>query len=284
MRFIKKEDIDQMSGTVDIVVPVYDGLKETMECVSSVLSTKNEMNFNLILINDASPNKNIKQYLETIAATHESVLLTTNPTNLGFVKTVNKGIQSSERDVILLNADTIVTDNWIDKLYAAAYSNPKNGTVTSLTNNGTISSVPVFNKDNKLPAGYSLSEFATLVENLSSKSYPIIPTAVGHCMYIKRELINKIGLFDEEAFGMGYGEENDFSFRAAKAGYKNILADDTFIFHYGSTSFKESKKDLIKKHKKILRKKHPLKLLEVKLFVKFNKSVRDICTTIARSV
>jgi len=58
----------------------------------------------------------------------------------------------------------------------------------------------------------------------------------GFCLAIKRTLITDIGIFDEEAFGEGYGEENDYCLRAVKAGWQLAVADDTYIYHAQSRS------------------------------------------------
>jgi GT2 family glycosyltransferase len=263
---------------IDVIIPVYDGYEETKQCIESVLTSRNNVEYQVIIINDNSPNMAITDFLNQLK--HENVKVLKNEQNLGFVKTVNKGMKLSKNDVILLNSDTVVTNYWIDKLYKAAYSNDKIGTVTPLTNNGTIASVPYFNKDNDLPEGYTIEQFSQLIERISDKTYPIIPTAVGHAMYIKRKVINEIGYFDEESFGMGYGEENDFSCRVIKRGYKNILADDTFIFHYGSTSFKSNKAHLIAQNRKKLLKKHWWYPIKVKSFLLFDKKVKNICKKI----
>ena len=60
--------------------------------------------------------------------------------------------------------------------------------------------------------------------------FPDIPTAHGFCMYIKREAIDDLGLFDEETFGKGYGEENDFSYRCLQAMDIDIYYVITHIF------------------------------------------------------
>ena len=78
---------------------------------------------------------------------------------------------------------------------------------------------------------------AETIEKCSSHLYPEIPSSHGFCMYIKREAIKKVGLFDEKTFGKGYGEENDFCFRCLNYGYKHILCDDTYVFHKGTQSF-----------------------------------------------
>ncbi|GIX58699.1 glycosyltransferase family 2 protein [Bacillus paranthracis] len=267
---------------IDVIIPIYNGYEETRECIEALLKSNNKIAHRFVFINDKSPNEDILKLLNSID--DGRVTLLNNEENLGFVKTVNRGMSASENDVILLNSDTVVTENWIDKMYKAAYSNEKVGTVTALTNNGTIASVPYFNQDNELPKGYTIEGFANLVERVSERAYPTIPTAVGHAMYIKRSMINEIGFFDEDSFGMGYGEEMDFSCRLIRKGYKNILADDTFIFHYGSTSFKDEKAQLIFENKKKLLKNHWWYPINVRVFLYFNKKVKNICKRIQKEM
>ncbi|SDX31420.1 glycosyltransferase family 2 protein [Paenibacillus sp. PDC88] len=268
---------------IDVIIPVYSGFHETEECLVSVLEKINKIPFRVIIINDFTPDQRINDLLNSICDNRVTII--NNAKNLGFVKSVNLGMkQSLQNDVIILNADTIVTNYWIDKLHNAAYMQDKIGTVTSLTNNGTISSVPNFNEDNRLPDGYTVEGFSQLIERISIKKYPIIPTGVGHAMFIKRKVLEEVGLFDEETFGKGYGEEVDFSYRAAKKGYLNILADDTFIFHYGSTSFKEEKRLLIENNRKIIIKRHFVSQIKTKLFVLFNREVRMICENITNEI
>jgi hypothetical protein len=185
------------------------------------------------------------------------LVLLENNENLGFVKTVNIGIGYSRNDIILLKSDTIVTYDWANKLKKCAYSEDKIGTVTPFTNNGTICSIPKFCEPNQIPDGFTVDYFAEFVNHVSLRKYPELPTAVGFCMYIKRALIDEIGYFDEERFGKGYGEENDFCMRANKHGYKNILCDDTFIFHREGASFSDKKETLVKQNTKILSEIHP---------------------------
>ena len=105
---------------------------------------------------------------------------------------------SEDRDVLLLNSDTVVTKGWMDKIIACAYSSPEIGTVTPMSNAATLCSVPVICVDNKIPENLSIDEYAELVERCSLKKYPRITAAVGFCMYIKRAVINEVGLFDAE--------------------------------------------------------------------------------------
>src|SRR5437764_3575499 len=120
----------------------------------------------------------------------------------------------SAPDVVLLNSDTIVTARWLEKLIDAAYSNGDVGTVTPLSNNATLCSVPQAFEENLVPSGFDVASFAKHVGDVSARSYPRIPTGVGFCLYIKRALLDDIGLFDAQRFAGGYGEENDFCMRA----------------------------------------------------------------------
>ena len=267
---------------IDIIVPIYNGYEDTKRCVESLLKSVNKVEHRIILINDNSPSEEIVKYLKEVD--DKKIIILTNEVNLGFVKTINKGIKYSENDVILLNSDTVVTDEWIDKMHEAAYSDNKIATVTPLTNSGSIASVPHFNKPGKLAEGFTVEEFGKLVNNVSRKVYPTIPTAVGFAMFIKRSVINEIGFLDEDSFGKGYCEEEDFSCRAIKKGYKNILADNVFVYHEGNVSFKEDKVRLLSENKKKLIKKHRWHPFNVKKFLYFDKTVPGICRSIQQEI
>ena len=267
---------------IDIIVPIYNAYEYTEECIKSILKNTNLSKHTLVLINDKSPDEKILPMLLKYKNDNsdKNIEVLDNEENLGFVKTVNKGMKYSENDVILLNSDTEVTKNWIEKIQKCAYSNKYIATVTPLTNNGTICSVPNFGVDNELPKNMTLDEYAELIEKSSKSRYPELTTGNGFCMYIKRKVIDEIGLFDDETFGKGYGEENDFCYRALDYGYINVLCDNTFIYHKGTQSFKKenmtaSRAALIDEHMKLLRKKHPIYVQKTDNFIA-NNPIRDI--------
>lgn len=106
------------------------------------------------------------------------------PTNSGFVLACNSAFElTRERDVILVNSDVVVGPDWYTRLYEAAHLSTDIGTVTALTNYGTIVSVPHRNTPTRrLPHGMSVDEAATRVANRSQRLYPVLPTSIGHCM------------------------------------------------------------------------------------------------------
>ena len=247
--------------SVDIIVPIYNAFEYTEECIKSILKYTDLNEHTLVLINDKSPDEKILPMLQKYRNDNKEkkIVVLDNEQNLGFVKTVNKGMQYSQNDVILLNSDTEVTHNWLEKIQKCCYSNEFIATVTPLTNNGTICSVPNFGIDNELPKNMSLDQYAEMIEKISINRYPELTTGNGYCMYIRRDVINEIGVFDDKTFGKGYGEENDFCYRALDYGYINVLCDNTFIYHKGTQSFKKenmtsSRAALIDEHMNLLRK------------------------------
>lgn len=224
---------------IDVIIPVYRGKIETLACIDSVLAAKVDAAYDLIVIDDASPEPALTAALKDHARKHGYTLLH-NAENLGFVGTVNRGMAlSGDNDVVLLNSDTEVADGWLDRLKAAAYSAPRIATVTPLSNNATILSVPMPKGQETLPWGLDLSGINGLCRRENDGRVIDLPTAHGFCMFIRRDALSELGLFDAETYGKGYGEENDFSMRAATAGWRNLAACDVFVFHKGSVSFND---------------------------------------------
>lgn len=226
---------------IDVIIPVYMGREYSLECIESVLSATCVAPMQLVVINDASPDPELNAALRRLAADHGFLLLE-NKTNLGFVGTVNRGMRLHPgRDVVLLNSDTVVTDDWLDRLGRAASSASNIGTVTPFSNNATICSFPEFCRDNELPQEVSLAELNQYFSELNAGETVDIPTAVGFCMYIKRDALDETGYFDEGLWGKGYGEENDFCLRSSALGWRHVTACDLFVAHKGGASFGEQK-------------------------------------------
>jgi hypothetical protein len=94
-----------------------------------------------------------------------------------------------------------------------------------------------------------------------------LPTGVGFCMYVRRACLDQIGIFEERTFGKGYGEENDLCLRAAAAGWRNILAPNVFVRHYGATSFGASKAARVAGAVRTVERMHPGYLKSVGEFI-----------------
>ncbi len=242
---------------VDVIVPVYRGYDDTLVCIHSVLHSLQKTRFELVVINDAGPDERLNAELRTLAEQGHFTYLQ-NRQNLGFVQTANQGISLHEgRDVILLNSDTIVYGDWIDRMLRHAEADDTIATISPLSNNATICSYPLMNDggNDALETGFDRLDRFTAEVNAGSRNE--VPTGVGFCFYMRREAIKKIGTFDAETFGRGYGEENDFCMRAKASGFRNVLAHDIYVYHTGEVSYSESRNTLRDDAQKKLHAKHP---------------------------
>ena len=253
---------------VDIIVPVYRGLEDTRCCLESVLAACCNTRWRLVVINDCSPEPDLTQWLRELARRESRIELLENSENLGFVATVNRGMALSvERDVLLLNSDAEVANDWLDRIQRAAYSAPKVASVTPFSNNATICSYPGFCKANQLPAGQSTASLDALFARHLAGQTVQVPTGVGFCMYLRRQSLQEVGLFDVENFGKGYGEENDFCVRAQALGWINLHVLDTFVRHAGGISFGFAKSEREAQAMDTLRRLHPRYEADVMDFV-----------------
>ncbi len=247
-----------MSDLVDVIVPVYRGLSDTCCCIESVLAARTQTPFRLVVINDCGPEPELTAYLRELPGRDARVLLLENEENLGFVGTVNRGMALDERhDVVLLNSDAEVANDWLDRIRKSAYSGARISSVTPLSNNATICSYPRFCDDNDLPEGWDTASLDALCSTINPGRSVEVPTGVGFCMYIRRDSLTAVGLFDVENFGKGYGEENDFCIRAYKAGWRHLLTLDTFVRHAGGVSFGDAKTPREREAIDKLRRLHP---------------------------
>jgi GT2 family glycosyltransferase/glycosyltransferase involved in cell wall biosynthesis len=253
---------------VDVIVPVYAGRDETLRCLYSVLMAPQKTPYRLVVVNDHSPDIELRVAIEKLAA-RSWIELYETPTNQGFVAACNLGMRlHCDRDVVLLNSDTEVHNDWLDRLRDAALRSRRTATVTPLSNNAEICSYPHICRNNQSALKICDNELDALAAAVNAGKEIEIPTGVGFCMYVRRACIDEIGLFDLENFGFGYGEENDFCRCALRAGWRSILAPNIFVRHYGGTSFGESKLARVRKAIETVEARHPGYLAEVGEFIR----------------
>ena len=227
---------------VTVIVPVYGGLAYTQRCLESVVhhAAGGTTPLELLVIDDGSPELPVREYVDEFARQPAPFPVTVlhNPENLGFVRTVNRGLREARGDVVILNSDTAVTDGWLDRLAAAAAGTDV-ATVTPLTSHGSICTLPTALLDAFAleSADPRIDECAAFVLEHSLGLRPEVITGVGFCMYVTREALDLCGLLDEETFGRGYGEEVDFCLRASRVGLRHLVEDSTFVYHRGGVSF-----------------------------------------------
>src|SRR5574343_223840 len=242
---------------VDVLIPVYGGLQETLRCIHSVLTAPVVTPHEVVVVNDASPLPELAAMLRTLAS-RGLIILETNRSNLGFVRTVNKGLRlHRQRDVVILNSDTEVYNDWLDRLLGHARAYPRLGSITPLSNNATICSYPETLGDNRLRLELEHAEIERLAAQVNRLRHVEAPTGVGFCMFLRRAALRDVGLLDERRVGRGYGEENDLCQRMIQRGWANAIACDTYVRHVGSVSFKGEAAERTQRAMKVLDRLYP---------------------------
>lgn len=243
-------------GTVDVIIPIHGGQRVVDACLDSVLSTL-PPTARVIVVDDASPEPALAQGLSVLAR-QKRVRLIRNPRNLGFAASVNVGLRAAAgHDVVLLNSDTMVATGWLDELRTVAHSAPDIGTVTPLSNDGSILSYPNQFDANDIPDLAATVRLNALTRRANRGSSVEIPVGVGFCLYIKRACLDEVGLLRADVFAQGYGEENDFCLRARALGWRHVAAPGVFVAHVGGQSFGAAARHLRTRNEALLERLHP---------------------------
>ncbi|MBI4405989.1 MAG: glycosyltransferase [Deltaproteobacteria bacterium] len=225
----------QCPFTYDILIPIYNAYECLERCLSSLIRFTDSAH-RVFLLDDHSTDPRVVPLLEEVANTDHRFVIMKSEKQVGYVRNVNRALDLSKNRVVLLNSDTELTSHWLERLDRCLNSCEKIGIATPLSNYASILSVPVMNVCNRLPSGFTPDHFGRVVAEQSDRSYPRIPTAIGFCMAMKREVIDELGPFSL-AFSPGYFEECDYSMRAWEKGIEIACCDDAFVYHCGSASF-----------------------------------------------
>jgi GT2 family glycosyltransferase/glycosyltransferase involved in cell wall biosynthesis len=254
---LKSRSAARIAPLIDVIIPAYRGLAQTRRCLESVLAAPVRAPHEVVVVDDASPEPALSAWLRDLAAAGRITLLA-HADNRGFVASVNEGMRlHPDRDVVLLNSDTEVAGDWLDRLAACAAREPRAGTVTPFSSNATIASYPRFCQANALPPGETVATLDAAFARANAGRSADLPTAVGFCMFICRACLDATGPFDEAAFGRGYGEEVDFCLRAAKDGWRHLLAADVLVFHEGEVSFGPGAAGIRETAQRVIDARHP---------------------------
>lgn len=214
-----------MSKLISIIIPAYNNAKLTINCLADVSKTSS-VNYEVLLIDDGSTDPIYK----LLGRFHPTVKVIRNETNLGFIRSVNRGIQESTGDyILLLNNDVCISDPlWLSKML------------------------------DKM-AKRQLDMCALAGGRLDEKTYEYIPGEAKKendkfsylpfwCCLIKREVIDEIGVLDE-AFSVGFWDDVDFCYRAKKAGYKLGIVSGIQVKHLYHQTFISSGYNINKQYK-----------------------------------
>lgn len=168
--------------------------------------------------------------VNSIMQTVASPQVLTFKNDIGWLQACNKLMRETSTDIILLNDDTVVLTDIVYEMRKLAYSDPNIGIVGG----------KALNQSGEIIINYGI--YLGVDGNTAHKHFGQPRTSVkvekqkaveGSCMYIKRGVINSIGVFDE-GYGMGYREELDYCLQAIEAGWKVVSSPKAEYIHYVS--------------------------------------------------
>ncbi len=217
-----------------LVILCCDQLECTRLCLESVLRHTRQP-FELVLVDNGSTD-GTPAHLSEIArrAGPARVAVLRNESNRGFPAGANQGLAAARgRYVVFLNNDTVVTEGWLERLIECVlHRSPRVGMAGPVTNWPPSQSVPV---------GYrgldGLDEFAAARRREYFGISQEVDLLVGFCVLVRREVLERIGGFDER-FGPGYYDDKDLCRRAREAGYELHRVLDAFVHHFGGRTFR----------------------------------------------
>jgi GT2 family glycosyltransferase len=217
---------------VSVVILTYNNWHYTSECLASLRSWSDYPNLEIIVVDNASTD-GTPDKLRAVQRHDDSLRLVLNDTNLGFAAGNNVGLrQASGEYVILANNDTVFTRGWVRDLIRPMQLDPRIGLVGPLTNN--------IGNEQKVTPGYDttqqMPEWARHFTRHRLRRRLETDSLAFFCVAMRRSVIGEVGLLDE-AYGIGFFEDDDYCRRVQRAGHKLVIADDVFVHHHHSVSF-----------------------------------------------
>lgn len=236
---------------LSIIIVNYNAQKLLQECLRSVYAETTQIRFDVWVVDNNSNDNSVAM----VEKEFPEVKLIKNNENCGFAKANNMAISRVDSDyVLLLNPDTIICDNAIEKTVQFINENNRVGIAGCrvLNEDGTLQLACRRSIPTPSVAFYRLTGLSKLFPNSKKMAkYNLtyldidkpheVDAVSGAFLMIRREVVDEIGMLDERFFM--YGEELDWCLRTKKAGWTVMYYSDADIIHYkGECSKSNSRK------------------------------------------
>jgi GT2 family glycosyltransferase len=222
---------------VSIIIPVYNGLDFITNCIQSLLKNTSGINYEVIVI-DQNSKDGSQHYLKRLSKTNKNFILIKNKENIGFAAAMNQGVAIAKGEfIVLANSDLIFTPGWLPPLVKLTQDNPEIAIVSPMTNYvGEGLQVDIDAKD------IAPDKCDTYAHSIIKRSgtIEVIDRLVFFCVLIRKNVYELLGGLSS-VYGLGNYEDDDFSLRVRLLGYKLMIVKKSFVYHYGSKTFKQQK-------------------------------------------
>lgn len=234
--------------TLSVIIVNYNVVYFLEQCINSVLRSCQEISVEIIVVDNRSSDGSVQMVKEKFP----KLSLIENYENVGFSKANNQAMQIAKgKYILLLNPDTVVEENTIEKIVTKMNSDDQIGGLGVRMVDGKGQFLPESKRGLPTPsvAFYKIFGLSSLFKKskifgkyhltyLDENQVHEVDVLSGAFFCVRKSVLDKIGLLDETFFM--YGEDIDLSYRIIQAGYKNIYFPETNIIHYKGESTKKS--------------------------------------------
>ncbi|WP_312095207.1 glycosyltransferase family 2 protein [Aminipila sp.] len=229
---------------VSVYIQAYNRLEKTKKCLTAILENTKDINYELILVDNGSDDMKTLEYFKSIEHKKKIVRVTKN---IGSGYPVGMTVNMCDgKYIVIVSNDVYVTYNWLQNLLNCMESDETIGMVGPMSTNISNLQQP----DNYVYTSYE--KFQKDAKKFNEHSVPSkwqerLRLITVLAMY-RKEVLKLVGYMDS-AFLHDFGED-DLCARIRRAGYKMMLAGDTFVHHDHNISIGEDKN--MEEFKKIL--------------------------------
>lgn len=212
---------------VSIIIPVYNNIKLTLECLASIArNTDTKIPYEIIVADDASTDITAK-----VLSKIKNLRVKTHPKNLGFLQNCNATFPEARGNyTLLLNNDTQVQSGWLTALLNVYQSEPQVGAVGAkiIFPNGILqeAGAHILNNAAIEMIGYGESPKQPRYNYLREVDY-----CSGVCLLLKTDLLKELQGFDP-TFTPAYYEVVDLCLRIKARGLRILYCPDAVIVHH----------------------------------------------------
>ncbi|MBI5239763.1 MAG: glycosyltransferase family 2 protein [Elusimicrobia bacterium] len=216
-----------------IIILCHNDRKYLRDCAASI-RRHTPQPYELIFVDNGSRDGACRELRRIRGSSARPVRIIRNRENRFFAAGNNQGIAAARgENIVLLNADTLVTPGWLRGLADCSRRDPRIGLVGPYTNQAAGQQV-VWPAAYRCPGG--LDAWSRAWSRGRRGRARRVPWLVGFCWLIPRAVVEKVGVLDER-FGPGGFEDYDYCLRVRLAGYELAIAEDVYIHHFGGRGY-----------------------------------------------
>jgi GT2 family glycosyltransferase len=212
---------------ISVVIPNYNGANYIKRCIESV--KHQTVSTEIIVVDNGSNDESL-----SIIKKHTDVKIVTLSQNYGFSYAVNRGIEATNGDyIVLLNNDCFLEKDWVEQVYKTIISDKNIFSCCSKMINENNHRLLDDVGDYYNILGWAFQMGNGKSSNLFEQKAEVFSTCAGASIY-RKSIFKEIGLFDEQFFA--YLEDVDIGYRARIFGYKNVYCPKARCYHIGSAT------------------------------------------------